>query len=310
MQLAVIRYGENRPYFAEVASWDGGSALLSGGTPAKDYRGHQGRHAGDGVSTCGSYASGSNCLFQKTRLRSASTDQMAPDSSGEKRQFLEAAVGDQQSDNDRRSEGARSGGRIGEFPLENQLKFFDVVASDASVAVSPIRCAGSRRRRKASRFALVNPPAAPSETNEGQSSGSHLACPCQSEAIQHAVVGRDVHPAIGDRESGEVVPGLDLVSTRIQFLAGEGIEGVEHGVGGGLDPQRAEIREAAILIGLTRILAAAVRENDTIGDDRRLGLIHVARHPDRLQVKLAVVLLHFEGDDRAVRSPDHRRWAF
>src|ERR1700736_4439022 len=86
----------------------------------------------------------------------------------------------------------------------------------------------------------------------------------EPETIEHAVVSSDIHAAIRDRKSAEVVPGLDLISTRIKFLAGKSIERVEHRARGVLDAQRAEIGKAAIFISLTRVLSAAISEDDAI----------------------------------------------
>ena len=53
---------------------------------------------------------------------------------------------------------------------------------------------------------------------------------------------------------------------------------------------------------LRRVLAVAVREDDAVGDHRRIRLVHVARHPGRRELHLAALLFQLERGDRAVHD--------
>src|SRR5262245_28232512 len=53
---------------------------------------------------------------------------------------------------------------------------------------------------------------------------------------------------------------------------------------------------------LFRIFSAAVSEDDSVSNDRRLGLVHVARNPGRLQCKLHAFLHDFERRNGAMRD--------
>ena len=65
----------------------------------------------------------------------------------------------------------------------------------------------------------------------------------EAEAVEDAVVGAHVDPAVGYGEFSEVDPAFDLVSAGVEFLAGLAVEGVEGGVGGGGDSHFAGIAE-------------------------------------------------------------------
>jgi hypothetical protein len=102
----------------------------------------------------------------------------------------------------------------------------------------------------------------------------------QAETIKNAVVSSDIDAAIGHRKPGEVIKRFDLVSTRIELFAGQCVERVESGMRRVCNSQRTEIGEPFVWVGLIRIFAAAIRIDDSIGDHRRLGTIHIARHPN------------------------------
>src|SRR5438270_8867645 len=67
----------------------------------------------------------------------------------------------------------------------------------------------------------------------------------QPERVQHVVERAEIHPAVSDRKPCEMAEGLDLIARVPQFLAGLRVQGVEHGVGGVLDPYAALIRAQA-----------------------------------------------------------------
>ena len=121
-----------------------------------------------------------------------------------------------------------------------------------------------------------------------------------AEAVQDAVVGVDVDPAVGHRETAPMVPSRDLLAAGPQLLAGLRIQRIQHGVRRlGNAPLHAEV-QAHVRKRLRRVLAAAVGEDHAIGDHGRLGLIHVARNPRRRQLHFAVLRLHLERGDRAL----------
>ena len=76
----------------------------------------------------------------------------------------------------------------------------------------------------------------------------------------------EIHASIGDRESAEVCEGRDLVSARIQLLAGFSVERIERRVSRCCNAQRARVVQSAIGISLCGVLAAAVGENHTVRD--------------------------------------------
>src|SRR5581483_10640324 len=135
-----------------------------------------------------------------------------------------------------------------------------------------------------------------------------------AKAVLHAVERVDVNAAVGDGEPAPVAPRGDLVAARPQLFAGPGVERVEHGPGRVADAvfRVVVIGETDVETGLIGILAAAVREDDAVSDDRRLGAVHVARDPGRSQRPFAVLLFDFEGGDCAVfdRAVFNRRLEF
>src|SRR5262249_53567519 len=98
-----------------------------------------------------------------------------------------------------------------------------------------------------------------------------------SETVQNTVVGSDIDAAVRHRNSAPVVPRRDLVAARPEFFAGLRIEGVQDGVRRARHAPLLRVGESNIGSGLVCILAASVREYDTVGDNRRLSAIHVAR---------------------------------
>ncbi len=72
-------------------------------------------------------------------------------------------------------------------------------------------------------------------------------------------------------------------------------------MGGILDPLRAVVVEASIGIRLSGVFTAAIGEDHSIGDNRRLRLVHVARHPDWRQLGITVLGFHFERHHCAMR---------
>ena len=94
---------------------------------------------------------------------------------------------------------------------------------------------------------------------------------------------------------------LDLISRVPQLLAGFGIQCVNHRVRRILDPDAALIgAEPELRRGLHAGFAVAVRIHHSVGDDRRLRLIHIARDPRRRHHNLPVQLFHLPCHDRAV----------
>src|SRR5579883_1678897 len=162
----------------------------------------------------------------------------------------------------------------------------------------------------------------------GKSPKRRTACrffmklPLDPKAIEHAVERADVHAAVGDGEAAPVIPALDFVLARPELCPRLRVEGVEHRVGGTGDAAIGGIGQSDIRVGLIRILAAAVGEDYPVGDDRRLGAVHIARDPGGSKLPLSALLLDSESNDGAVldfavldgrlefgmlRSPDRRQ---
>src|SRR5579872_4782203 len=97
-----------------------------------------------------------------------------------------------------------------------------------------------------------------------------------------------------------MIPGLDLIAARPQLIPRLRVESVEHRMRRAGDTILDHVIEPNIGLGLVRILAVAIGEDYTVRDDGRLGAVHVTRDPGGNQLRLAVPLLHFEGDDSAV----------
>src|SRR5207245_132511 len=144
----------------------------------------------------------------------------------------------------------------------------------------------------------------------------------ETEAVQRAVVGSDVHAAVHDAESGEVIERRDLFAARIQLVAGLAIEHVQRGV---RRLRRADRRieiQSDIWPRLFRFLAAAVAEHHAVGDYDGFAPFHVGRYPHRRQIQPAVPIAepeaadaagthgsvrHFELELRVDRAPEGRQ---
>ena len=97
-----------------------------------------------------------------------------------------------------------------------------------------------------------------------------------------------------------MIPRGDLIPAGPQLFPGLGVQSVQDRVGRCGDAPLGCVVEADVRIGLFGILAAAVREHDSVGDHRRLRPVHVSRDPGRRQLQLAVLLFHFERRDGAI----------
>lgn len=98
----------------------------------------------------------------------------------------------------------------------------------------------------------------------------------QTEAIELTIVGAEVNLAVEDSGIGEVIEAGDGVTARPQFLAGLSIEYVDGSVirlrstNGGIEFQ------PDIFPRLLSIVAAAVSDDEAVGDDWRIAAEHVA----------------------------------
>src|SRR5438067_2418050 len=114
----------------------------------------------------------------------------------------------------------------------------------------------------------------------------------KTEAVQHAIEGRNIHAPVRDRQSAEVRERSNLVAARVQLFPGFRVKRVEDRVRGSFNSQRAEVGKTLIGISLPGIFTVSIGEDYAIGNHWRLSLIHVARYPRMRQLELAV--FHFD----------------
>ena len=88
----------------------------------------------------------------------------------------------------------------------------------------------------------------------------------EAEAVEFAVVSRDVDAAISQRQAAKVVKRGNLVAAGVEFFTGFGVQRVEHDVGGVLDAFRAIVMEAAVRVGLLSIFAASVGVDNSVSN--------------------------------------------
>src|SRR5262245_56973512 len=78
----------------------------------------------------------------------------------------------------------------------------------------------------------------------------------RAETVEDAVERADINAAVGDGQSAEVIPRLDLIPARPELVAGDGVERVEHGVRRFLDPSLGAADVSRLGPALRRALAA------------------------------------------------------
>ncbi len=102
-------------------------------------------------------------------------------------------------------------------------------------------------------------------------------CPLflQAEAVKHAIVGADVNLSVRDGETGEMIERSDLVCAGIEFLARLCIQGIKRHMTGLARANRRVKVETLVRRGLLREVTAAISEDNSVGDNRRLTVVQV-----------------------------------
>src|SRR5262249_35560341 len=106
----------------------------------------------------------------------------------------------------------------------------------------------------------------------------------QSERVKFGVLRAEVDAPLRNRQPSEMRPALNLVAARVQLLARHRVKRIEDHVAHRLRPNfRRKIS------ALPRVPARRDYEHHSVRHHRRIGNVHIARHPHGLRNRLAVL---------------------